>query len=114
MLALPVSLIPDSLIVAPKRSKRSQQHVAEDTESCDVPADAPAAEASAAVPADAPAAESDDEAEVTVQVSAPTVEELKRTRTLRDLKDLCTELGLSNAGKKEELASRIVAARSSQ
>ena len=76
MLALPVSLIPDSVIDAPKRSKRSQERAAEDTEPADDSADGPAAEASAPVPA----AESDDEADVTVQVEAPTVEELKRTR----------------------------------
>ena len=36
-----------------------------------------------------------------------TVEDLERTKTLKQLRDMCTELGLPNNGKKGDLARRI-------
>ena len=58
-------------------------------------------------PEDATEAPEDDSDKV-VFLSA---KDLERTKTLRELKDLCADRNLSNVGKKGELAARLVAAQ---
>ena len=130
MMALPVSLIPDTVMLPPKRSKRSvapevneadnvsEEHgktspkppVVDPKEHGKTSPKPPVVEDHGKT---CPKEEEEDAEEVTVEVTGETVEELKRTRTLRQLKDLCASMNLSNVGKKDELAARIVAARSS-
>ena len=115
MMALPVSLIPDTVMLPPKRSKRSV--APEVNEADNVSEEHGKTSPKPPVVEDhgktCPKEEEEDAEEVTVEVTGETVEELKRTRTLRQLKDLCASMNLSNVGKKDELAARIVAARSS-
>lgn len=49
------------------------------------------------------------EKEEEVVVDEQTAEELERTHTLKQLRDMCTERGLPSNGKKGELAKRLVA-----
>ena len=53
----------------------------------------------------AEAAKTDDDV-IEVELTADLLE---RTKTLRQLKDMCTERNLVNTGKKSELAARLLA-----
>lgn len=44
----------------------------------------------------------------------PTADLLNNTMSLKQLKDRCTELGLTTAGKKMDLAERIVASQNGE
>lgn len=50
-----------------------------------------------------------DDDDTVVSSAAPSAEALNNTMSLKQLKDRCTELGLSTVGKKMELAQRIAA-----
>lgn len=52
----------------------------------------------------------DDEEIITIveQAVPLSASELERKKTLKELKDMCVEKGLSNLGKKAELAKRLV------
>jgi hypothetical protein len=85
-LCLPLSSIPDAM-PSPKRSSRRVTAIDE--------AEAPAPPSP---PAEAPPA---DDALI---LSA---EDLERTKTLRQLRDMCAARGLPNTGKKSELVTRL-------
>ena len=118
MLALPLSLIPEDVPSPPKRISR----VSAEEDTC-----APQPSESQPTPKESqPTTKESQPTTKESQPTAPTEEpadgcevevletavDLKRNKTLRELKDMCTELRVSNVGRKDELAMRIIEARS--
>ena len=127
MLHVPTSLIPPlgNASPPPKRSARASVVLIDNpgtTESLvndaaasipqtpNTPSTPAASKEAAAAPAEEEeaalegAAQGDDDV-IEVELTADVLE---RTKTLRQLKDMCTERGLVNTGKKSELAARLL------
>lgn len=111
-LILPPSFIP---MRSPEMPKRSQRRISDDEEEVvvvDESNDTAVAAASDTKEEEKveshEAAVSPKEEEEEDTKRDTTVDELVSTKTLRDLKDMCIERGLSDKGKKAELAARLV------
>jgi hypothetical protein len=134
LLAIPRSLIPEHVASPPKRSRRRAAEMdamdteeTMDTEAVDAPVvsspnsvDAPAsplpvASPSPAIPIeDAPPAAAPQAEDALIEdappAAAPLAEDaatLERTKTLRELRQMCTDRELPSTGKKAELAKRL-------
>lgn len=122
MFSLPVSHIPDALMVTPKRSARVVACVeafAEDSvmRSTVVDAEAPIPTEESPPPphaeknVDVSTTECDDDEERVITLANPlSAQELERTKTLRQLREMCNEKGLPAHGKKSDLVQRLIAA----
>lgn len=113
---LPLSLIPEpSTTPSPKRSQRREDvspppppQKSKKKETAPPPPPPPEEEEGVV---DDPMEEEEEDVITIVETPIPiTANLLERNKTLKELKDMCTEKGLSNVGKKAELAKRLVEA----
>lgn len=117
---LPLSLIPEpSTTPSPKRSQRREdvsppppprKSKNKETPPPLPPPPPPLPEEEEDV-VDDPMKEEEEDVITIVETPIPiTANLLERNKTLKELKDMCTEKGLSNVGKKAELAKRLAEA----
>lgn len=112
---LPLSLIPEpSTTPSPKRSQRREEvsppPPPRKSKKKETPPPPPPPTEEEEV-ADDPMEEEEEDVITIVETPIPiTANLLERSKTLKELKDMCTEKGLSNVGKKAELAKRLVEA----
>lgn len=102
--SLPMSLIPSKITPPPKKEFPVPiETIVSDTENKDI-----VVEPSVEKEPDSADADPDSLVVVVDDASPPNAETLNNTLSLKQLRDRCTELGLNAAGKKMELAERIV------